>query len=188
MAITSAHEEKNQSPSPSALPNKPPPPSPTSTTEIHITELKVFAAFDGVQDPDPKRWILDTGASNHMSGSRAAFAHLDSGVHGSVRFDVGSIAQIKGSGTILFTYKNGVHQSLPNVYYLPRLTANIISVGQLDEGGYQVLMEDGMMHVRDEEHRLLARIPRSPGRLYVLDINIARPVCLAARVDDAAWT
>jgi len=88
---------------------------------------------------------------------------------------------------VLFHCKNGEHRSLANVYFLPRLTANIISVGQLDEGGYQVLVEDGMMRVRDEDRRLLAKIPRSPGRLYTLDINIARPVCLAARTDDDAW-
>ena len=45
-----------------------------------------------------------------------------------------------------------------------------------------------MMRIHDEERRLLAKIPRSPGRLYVLDVTIARPVCLATRSDDAAWT
>jgi len=43
------------------------------------------------------------------------------------------------------------------------------------------------MRVRDEDRRLLAKIPRSPGWLYNLDVTIARPVCLAARTDDDAW-
>jgi hypothetical protein len=183
----------------SSFPPPPPQPAPTPSTPtqgvrrprlpaLHFVERKVFAALDSDANPDPKQWIMDTGASNHMSRSRAAFAHLDTSVRGSVRFGDGSIAQIEGSGTVLFTCKNGEHQSLPNVYYLPRLTANIISVGQLDEGGYQVLVRHGVMRIRDEERRLLARILRSPGRLYVLDVNIARLVCLAARSDDAAWT
>jgi transposase InsO family protein len=189
MAIASAQEGgQHQTPSPSIFPNSPPPPPPKSVVDVHLNEPKVFAVFDGSPDPDPARWILDTGASNHMSGSKAAFAHLDSGIHGSVRFGDGSTAQIEGSGTVLFTGKNGEHQTLSNVYYLPRITANIISVGQLDETGYQVLVEDGFMRIRDEERRLLAKIPRSPGRLYVLTVNIARPVCLAARADDEAWT
>jgi hypothetical protein len=131
---------------------------------------------------------MDTGASNHMSGSRAAFADLDTGVTSSVRFGDGSIARIEGIGTVIYSCKNGEHRTLPNVYYLPRLTANIVSVGQLDESGYQVLIETSVMHVRDEEKRLLVKIHRSHGRLYILDINLARPVCLAARGDDAAWT
>jgi hypothetical protein len=67
------------------------------------------------------------------------------------------------------------------------LTANIISVGQLDERGYQVLVEHGELRVRDEERCLLAKIRRNAGRLYVLNINIAQPVCLAARGDEEAW-
>jgi hypothetical protein len=155
---------------------------------VHLTERKVFDALDSDPDPDPRIWILDTGASNHMCGAKSAFAHLDTGVCGSVRFGDGSIARIEGSGTILFTCKNGEHQRLSSVYYLPRLTANIISVGQLDEGGYQILVEDGAMRIRDDERRLLARIPRSPDRLYVLEVTIARLVCLAARADEEAWT
>ena len=88
---------------------------------------------------------------------------------------------------MLFHCKNGEHRSLANVYFLPHLTANIISVGQLDEGGYQVLVEHGVMRVRDEDRCLLAKIHQSPGRLYNLDVTIARPVCLAAHMDDDAW-
>lgn len=43
------------------------------------------------------------------------------------------------------------------------------------------------MNVRDEEMRLLARISRSPGGLYVLDTTIARSMCLAARGAEDAW-
>ncbi|XP_066358327.1 uncharacterized protein [Miscanthus floridulus] len=170
----------------------PAPPCPRSPmihgdTVLHIVEQKVFATFDAAEDWDPRRWILDTGASNHMSGSRAAFTDLDTAVSGSVHYGDGSVAQIKGIGTVLLECKNGEHRSLPNVYYLPRLTANIISVGQLDKGGYQVLVEDGVMRIRDEDRHLLAKIPRNPSRLYVLDVTIARPVCLAARTNDDSW-
>jgi len=147
----------------------------------------VFAVFDEAGDRDPRRWVLDTGASNHMSGARSAFSNIDSGVTGSVRFGDGSVARIEGVGTVLFSCKTGEHRAIDNVYYLPRLTANIISVGQLDESGYQVLVESGVMRVRDEERRLLAKIHRSPGCLYVLDVNIAQPVCLAARGEEEAW-
>lgn len=44
--------------------------------EIHLLEDKVFAAFDRFGFRDPKRWVLDTGASNHMYGSPAAFSNI----------------------------------------------------------------------------------------------------------------
>jgi hypothetical protein len=71
-----------------------------------------------------------------MTGSRGAFSDLNTTVTGLVRFGEGSVAQIEGSETVLFSLKNGEHRSFTGVYYLPQLTANIISFGQLDEGGF----------------------------------------------------
>jgi transposase InsO family protein len=73
------------------------------------------------------------------------------------------------------------------VYFIPRLTAIIISCGQLDEIGYQILVEGGVMRVHDEHMRLLAKIHCSPGSLYVLDIDITRPVYLSAVTGEDAW-
>ena len=98
---------------PPAAPVQPPqaPPAPCRDGAVlHLVEKKVFAVLDSKEDLDPQRWILDTGASNHMSGSRAAFANLDSGITGSVRFGDGSVAQIEGTGTVLFSCKNGEHR------------------------------------------------------------------------------
>jgi transposase InsO family protein len=74
-----------------------------------------------------------------------------------------------------------------SVYYIPRLTTNIISVDQLDESGYEVWIKDGIMLLRDEDQRLLARIHQGSGRLYKLDMKIARPICLAACTGECAW-
>jgi hypothetical protein len=153
----------------------------TGVQLVELVEESVFTVLVDGRERDSHHWIFNTGASNHMTGAREAFSDLDFGVGGTVRFGDGSIVQIKGCGTILFAYKNGEHQTLGNVYFIPRLTANIISCGQLDEIGYQILVEGGVMHVRDEHMRLLAKIHHNPRRLYVLNIDIACPVCLSGR-------
>ena len=122
-----------------------------------------------------------------MTGVRITFTDLDTSVVGTVHFGDGFVVKIKGRGTILFACKNGEHHTLANAYFIPRLTTNIISVGQLDEAGFQVLVEGGVMRIRDEEHRLLAKVHSSPSRLYVLDIDIARPVCFAAHATEDTW-
>ena len=104
-----------------------------------------------------------------------------------MRFGDGSVVKIEGRSTVLFACKNGEHRTLANTYFIPRLTTNIISVGQLDEVGFQVLVEEGVMRIRDEERRLLAKIHRSPSRLYMLDAEIAWPVCFAAHAKEDAW-
>jgi hypothetical protein len=83
--------------------------------QLHLLENKVFTAFDDAGDRDPRRWVLDTGASNHMSGSRAAFSSIDDGVTGSVRFVDGSVTRIEGIGTVLLSCKSGEHEALTQV-------------------------------------------------------------------------
>jgi hypothetical protein len=43
------------------------------------------------------------------------------------------------------------------------------------------------MRIRDLEHRLLAKVLRSANWLYILEVELARPVCLAAKTIDNAW-
>ncbi|XP_020407206.1 glycerophosphodiester phosphodiesterase GDPDL7-like isoform X1 [Zea mays] len=159
----------------------------SSDGRIQLQEGKVFVQLGAKEQRDPTSWICDTGATNHMTGSRAAFADLDTAVSGSVWFGDDSMAEIEGRGTVLFKCKNGEHRSFTGVYYIPRLTANIVSLGQLEEADYDVHLRRGGMEIREPEGRLLARIPRAGNRLYVLNVDVARPVCLAARGEESAW-
>jgi hypothetical protein len=72
----------------------------------------------------------------------------------------------------------------PEVYFIPRMTAKIICVRQLDEVGYDIHIKTGKMDIREPSGRLLARIERKQSRLYVLDVNIVRrAACLSARAE-----
>ncbi|KAH7670376.1 RNA-directed DNA polymerase protein [Dioscorea alata] len=75
-------------------------------------------------------WYLDNGASNHMTGHCEKFQELDEAVTGRVRIGDGSTVQIMGKGTIVFAYKNGEHKALQEVYYIPKLCSNIISLAR----------------------------------------------------------
>lgn len=73
------------------------------------------------------------------------------------------------------------------MYFIPRLTTNIVRLGQLDERGCAVSIDSGILRIRDEQQRLLARVKRSANRLYTLRVRIARPLCLAVRCDATLW-
>jgi len=150
-------------------------------------EGKVFAQLDGASDRDDTLWYLDSGATNHMSGSHDAFVNIDSGIHGSVRFGDGSEVEIEGAGTVLFEGKTGEHLPLTGVYFIPRLTTNIVSLGQLDEGGCDVHAKHGVLRIYDEKGWPIAWVKRSANRLYLLRVKIAWPLCLSACANDSAW-
>ena len=92
-----------------------------------------------------------------MTGSKAAFSELDDDVTGTVKFGDGSRVAIRGHGTIIFRCQNGEHCTLTDVYYIPQLCLSIISIGQLDEHGSEVLIKDRVLRIRDQEQRLSPR-------------------------------
>ena len=110
-----------------------------------------------------------------MTGSKASFSELDDDVTGTVKFGDGSRVAIQGRGTIIFRCQNGEHRALTDVYYIPQLRSSIISIGQLDERGSEVLIKDGVLRIRDREQRLLAKVKRSLNWLYLLDLKVEQP-------------
>jgi transposase InsO family protein len=154
------------------------------TDVVHLNERKVYPRD---QDEDQDIWVLDTGASNHMTGRRDALSSLDTSVRGTVKFGDGSLVNIEGIGSVVLQTKKEGHKVLTDVYYIPKLRSNIVSLGQLEEGGCKVVLEDGFCKVYDAERLLLARAPRVKNRLYLLNLHLAAPVCLISKADDLAW-
>jgi hypothetical protein len=122
-----------------------------------------------------------------MTGNREAFSELDTGVIGTIKFGDNSAVDIGGRGTVLFHCKSGEHRAPTDVYYIPKLRKNIISISQLDERGCQVPIDGGILHILNRERKLLPKVHHAKNRLYVLELRIARPICLAAKRDHEAW-
>ncbi|KAF2284885.1 hypothetical protein GH714_031901 [Hevea brasiliensis] len=103
-------------------------------------------------------WYLDTGATNHMTGDKHCFVEIDDSICGKVKFGDGSVIDIQGFGSVMFQCKNGEHLTLTNVYYIPKLKSNIISLGQIDESGGRILIECGALRVYDNSNRLIIKL------------------------------
>jgi transposase InsO family protein len=159
----------------------------TAPQPVNLDEPEARVLLGAIGDELEQRWYLDSGASNHMTGSRAAFSDLDESKTGTVKFGDGSRVIIRGQGTVLFRCRNGEHRALQDVYYIPQLRSNIVSLGQLDEHGSEVLIKAGVLSIRDRERRLLAKVTRSRNRLYLLDLKVEQPVCLAAACTEEPW-
>jgi hypothetical protein len=137
--------------------------------------------------PRDVAWYLDTDASNHMTGDVRLFADIDTSIISTVRFGYASVVDIQGRGTVVFVTKQGHHRALTNVYYIPRLKNNIVSIGQLDEIGCRVLIEDGTLRMWYQQRKLLAKVNRSRNQLYMLPLFIAQPVCMKMCLEDESW-
>ena len=114
---------------------------------VNLDEPHAQVHLERVGADQMQQWYLDSSASNHMTGSKASFSELDDDVTGTVKFGGGSRMAIQESGTIIFKCQNGEHRTLIDVYYIPQLRSSIVSIGQLDERGCEVLIESRILKI-----------------------------------------
>ena len=79
-------------------------------------------------------WLLDSGCSNHMCGNKLWFSDLDEEFRQSVKLGNNSKMTVLGKGNIRMQVA-GVTQVITDVFYIPELRNNLLSVGQLQEKG-----------------------------------------------------
>ena len=139
-------------------------------------------------DPSGNIWYLDNGAINHMMGDLQKFRDLDRAVYGKVRSGDDSTIEIQGRGTIVFQGKYGDQWVLSDVYYIPKLRSNLVSLGQLTEIGHRILLDDDVLEVLEKQSlRLIMRVPRTLNKLYKIELKPVEPKCLMASIGNQAW-
>ncbi|KAI5432846.1 hypothetical protein KIW84_020233 [Lathyrus oleraceus] len=131
-------------------------------------------------------WYLDSGASNHMCGHKHLFKEMRKIEDGNVSFGDASKVKVEGKGTIRYLQKNGLIGSIQDVYYVPNLKTNILSLGQLTEKGYSILMKERTLYLKDKLGHLIARVEMERNRMYKLNLINVREKCLQVNVEDKA--
>jgi hypothetical protein len=77
---------------------------------------------------------------------------------------------------------------LNDVYFIPKLRANLISLGQLTEIGHRVVMDEDEITVSEKNPpRLIMSVQRSGNRLYKIELKCVEPTCLLASLEDQGW-
>ena len=87
-------------------------------------------------------WFVDSGCSNHMCGERNMFSSLDTAFTHNVKLGNNHKLMVGGKGVVKITL-SGVSYVVNDVYYVPELKNNLLSVGQLQEKGLDVLFKGG---------------------------------------------
>ena len=94
--------------------------------------------------------------------------------------------EVKGKGKLHFTRKDGKPGSIEDVYYVPDMKNNILSLGQLLEKGYSVFMENKVMSLKDKYGRIIAKTEMSQNRMFKLNLKNLQEKCLQAKSEDKA--
>ena len=108
-----------------------------------------------------------------MTGNIAMFANLDENVKSEVTTGTDDKISVKGKGRVNILAKNGEHMIVPEVYYVPGLKCNLLSIGQLINKGYNVFFKDDMCTMRDipPSEKIIAQVQMTNNRMFPLKLR-----------------
>nr|GEV97268.1 copia-type polyprotein [Tanacetum cinerariifolium] len=136
-------------------------------------------------------WFLDSGCSNHMCGNKERFVDLDQNFSTTVKLGNNTRIIVEGKGNMKM-FLNGATYVITDVYFVPELKNNLLSIGQLQQKGLSFLFKSGMCKVFHPEKGLVFQSSMSTNRMYPLSEN-AREItehkseeCMYSSDDDLA--
>ena len=108
-------------------------------------------------------WVLDSGASHHMSLDSSSFASVSPSSFIPVMTTDGTPMPLACVGSVVTP-----HLFLLNVYHIPKLTLNLASVGQLCDSSNLVTFSSFSCYVQDLQSQKVIEIGRRKAGLYIL--------------------
>ena len=109
---------------------------------------------------------------NHMSGNIEMFSNLDESVKSKVTLGTDSKVFIMGKGRVDILTK-GVKNFMWDVYFVPDLKHNLISIGQLMQKGYNVFFKNDICTILDKSpsRQLIAKVHMKNNRMFPLKLR-----------------
>lgn len=122
-----------------------------------------FATQDGPYSKSICKWIMDSGATKHMTPYRAAFDTYEVIPPRNVHLGDDSVVQAIGMGCIVVeVLERGRLKkvTMKDVLHVPKLQANLLSVSKLVSSGFKVLFNVEGCTLKAPNGNVLAKAPR----------------------------
>ena len=125
-------------------------------------------------------WIFGSGTTDHMIARRD---HLQEIVWTNTRIKIADKREITGKavGTITYNDDQGNEIKLTNVWYVPDLGRNLLSVAAIDKAGYTTEFKDGRARVINTSGELLIEGKLDHSGLYQVQFLKGEKRALLAR-------
>ncbi|XP_031251702.1 uncharacterized protein LOC116109610 [Pistacia vera] len=150
-------------------------------------EVSLLMVTDPKEETHKILWYLDTSCNNHMCGDRSTFSDLDETFCTTIKFGDNSLVFVKGKGKVKVQTKATSVQTISNVVFVPNLKTNLLSVGQLLEKGFEVIIKDGFCKIQDSKHGLVAKVSMTANWMFPLYFQNIGNSCFMAKLMNLAW-
>ena len=120
-----------------------------------------------------------------MCGKKELFYVFDDSFRESVKLGNNSRMTVMGKGNI-WMQVNELIQVIAGVFYAPDLKNNLLSIGQLQEKGINILIQHGKCKLYHPERGLIMETAMSKNRMFVLSAQtqIMEQACFNSFTDD----
>lgn len=108
---------------------------------------------------------------------------FDSSNKSKVKLVGNSSLQAEGIGDMVIQRSNGRKAMIKDVLYVPGMKCNLLSVRQLVEKGFSVIMKDGALELFETHNNLVLKYPLSKNRTSKTLISSTEVQCLKTIVD-----
>jgi hypothetical protein len=117
---------------------------PTKMINEQIEDYVLISALSGSVSPSEDTWLIDSGASKHMTCQRNILSSLtEKNFPQKVTLADDYQYPIKGVGESNYKLDSGTPMKMKDVLYVPGLTKNLLSISALDKKGFGVAFIDG---------------------------------------------
>ena len=97
-------------------------------TKENQSQGNVLLTCNVAQEKQEDVWFLDSGCSNHMTRNIEIFSNIDESVKSEVTTGTDSKVSVMGKGRVNILKKKGEKKFVPDVYYVPSLKCNLLSI------------------------------------------------------------
>eukprot|EP00253_Pinus_taeda_P036285 PITA_36285 len=144
-----------------------------NVTRENISQNNVLLACNIAETNSEDIWFLDSGCSNHMTGNIALFSALDKNMKSEFTLGTDSKVSVMGKGEVKIFTKQGERKTIADVYYVPGMRCNLLSIGQLFQKGYNVFFVNDVCTIMDiaPSKRCIVEVKMTRNRMFPLRIR-----------------
>ncbi|CAJ2677087.1 unnamed protein product [Trifolium pratense] len=134
-----------------------------------------------------EKWYLDTGCTTHMTGRKDWFTSLKATQNHNVKFADNSSLAVQAIGDVTIKRKDGKCSVISGVLYIPGMKCNLLSIGQLLEKDYRIIMENRLLKVYNTKGNLMLKTEMSKNRTFKIGLNVLNHKCLMTASSREEW-
>lgn len=137
-------------------------------------DMVLMAHVDMIKEEEEHVWFLDSGCSNHMCGTREWFIEFDGSFRQNVKLGDDRRMMVEGKGSLRLEI-NGTIRVITSVYFVPGLRNNLFSMGQLQQKGLRVIIDDDVCEIwHKQQKKMVMYSTMTKNRMFIVVATVRK--------------